>query len=331
MTPEEIEVIEAAERAEAADQHRAATIDTSATKPPAKRSKARGTPPPERAPDTSLVTPTRSRVGGLQQYLSGKSEALARWTRERVAPDALIRFALFDYQRSPQLQKCTYESIYLSLIACAQVGLEPGGPKQEAFIVPYNNKGQYEAQFQIGYRGIITLAKRSGLVSRVVGHIVYEADEFDYDEGSKTFVTHKRALRDRGDWVAAYAFATQRDGELELEVMSRPDLERVLAHATARYVTPAYRDWQDQMLRKAPIRRLGKRLPLGADFALAMELDAARDIASTRSSLDLVADQAPAPAPRMPTRGTDGLRAALGQLDGEVEGDDEGDEGEGES
>lgn len=324
LTPDEIAEIEAAERAEAEgdDKHRAKTVDTSS-----KRGKRATAATGE--PTTELAT--RSKVGGLQQYLRGKTEALARWTRERVSPDALIRFALFDYQRSPQLQKCTYESIYLSLIACAQVGLEPGGPKQEAYIVPYWNKErrQHEAQFQLGYRGVITLAKRSGLVSRVVGNVIYEGDEFDADEGAKTYVHHKRALVDRGAWIGAYAYATQRDGELELEVMARDDLQRVLDHATSRGVSPAYRDWEDQMLRKAPIRRLGKRLPLGADFALAMELDAARDIAATRTALEVAAEQPEQPrSPMISQRGTDGLRAALGQLDGELDGDQADDEGE---
>jgi hypothetical protein len=40
---------------------------------------------------------------------------------------------------------------------------------------------------------------------------------------------------------------------------------------------PAYSDWADQMYRKAPLRRLCKRLPLGDDFFLAAKADELAD------------------------------------------------------
>lgn len=329
MTDKEKAEILAAERAE--QQPDGDAPQTEAPPPPPKDAKCG---------KTTAVQRTRPRtrqtgISALQTYLDRKRDQLAKWACERVSPEALIRFALADYARSPQLQRCTHESIYLSLIACAQVGLEPGGPRQEAFIVPYKNKGRDEAQFQLGYRGVITLAKRSGLISRVVGNIVYEGDLFEYDVGSSPFVRHVPAMLDRGDWIGAYAYATQRDGEIEVEVMPRDDCEKVIAHATSRGVSPAYREWLDQMVRKAPIHRVGKRLPLGEDFALAMALDAAQSASDLRAltgaEVETAASEQPSRQPAHRQRGTEGLRVAMRELDkddtgvidvGEEEGSD---------
>lgn len=273
-------------------------------------------PPAERTAELERAEQPRTATGALQTYLEQRAPQLARWTGERLAPESLIRFALLDYQRSPQLQRCSHASIYLALIACAQVGLEPGGVRQEAFIVPYRDKRLGDiAQFQLGYRGVIELARRSGMVSRVVGNVVYEADSFDFDEGSEPFVRHKRALGDRGDLVAAYAYAALRDGELELEVMGRDDLDKIEQHATRANTSPAWKGWRDQMLRKAPIRRLGKRLPLGDDYARAMQIDGAAAGGDLRAYQHAIGETeiqlAPEAAAAAPGRGTEAIRNAL--------------------
>lgn len=46
-----------------------------------------------------------------------------------------------------------------------------------AYIIPYKNNGQYEAQFQMGYRGYIQLAQRSGLMRNINTCVVYEGDD----------------------------------------------------------------------------------------------------------------------------------------------------------
>lgn len=222
----------------------------------------------------AIVRPTgaapANRVGALKQFLEARTDTLAQWVRGRLQPSALVRFALLDYSQNEQLQRCTPESIYLALIACAQTGLEPGALKGEAFIVPYGN----QAQFQAGWRGLVKLALRSGAVKVIRSHVVYEHDEFEFVQGSEERVVHRPALRDHGPLIATYALAKMDNGEIEVEVMDLENLEKVRKHAArGGRESPAYRDWADQMYRKAAIRRLCKRLPVGEDFALAAKLD----------------------------------------------------------
>lgn len=216
---------------------------------------------------------TKRAVGGLARFLNDRRGRLAEWAQNRVDPASLIRFALMDYQRSPQLQRCTPESIYLALIACAQLGLEPGGIKGEAYIVPYRDT----ATFQLGYRGILALAHRSPLIRKLSANVVYERDHFELDIGTESRIVHRPELdEERGEVIGAYAYAVLPHDELDIEWMSRADLDKVKASAqgTDRSDSP-WRLWEDQMFRKSPVRRLGKRLPLDADAAFAMQLDGA--------------------------------------------------------
>jgi recombinational DNA repair protein RecT len=86
------------------------------------------------------------------------------------------------------------------------------------------------------------------------------------------------------------------NGEIDVEFMGVDELQKIKDNAAKTRggkPGPAYAEWEDQMYRKAPIRRLSKRLPLGDDFFLAAKADELAEIGepektqlstSTRSS-----------------------------------------------
>lgn len=53
----------------------------------------------------------------------------------------------------------------------------------QAWIIPYNNK----ASFQLGYRGIVTLAQRSGVMKSIVATEVYEGEIQDWNRFTETY------------------------------------------------------------------------------------------------------------------------------------------------
>jgi recombination protein RecT len=237
-----------------------------------------------------IARPTGSRrvtpVDEFRDFLRVKESALAQYVTNGLKPEALIRFALLDYSTNEKLQACTRQSLYLALIACAVTGLEPGGLRGEAYLVPYGK----EATFVPGYKGLIKLARRSRGIRKLSCNVVYDGDFFDYDVGTSAFVKHKPTLGDRGDIIAAYAAAELDDGALEVELMPFADLEKVRKASKG---GPAWRDWEDQMYRKAPIRRLCKRLPLGSDYFIAQALDTHVDqgeLAQYRNVIDVATD-----------------------------------------
>lgn len=255
---------------------------------------------PDEKPAATTVQPDENRAlvarrTQVQDYLAKRTEQLGKWARGALEPDALIRFALLEWSKSPGLQACTPDSLYLALIACAQLGLEPSGLKQEAFIIPYPiwnpvlKTKVMIATFQPGWRGLVKLARRSRVVHRLTSHPVYANDVFEVDLGTEARVVHRPAMSDRGKLIGAYALAKLDDGEFEIELMSIDDLEKIREHATkGGRETPAYANWADQMFRKAPLRRLCKRLPLGDDYFRAARADELLEGGDVRAYKDVI-------------------------------------------
>ncbi len=64
---------------------------------------------------------------------------------------------------NPQLQECTNQSIVSGALLGESLNLSPSPQLGQYYLVPFNdrNKGKV-AQFQLGYKGYIQLAIRSG-------------------------------------------------------------------------------------------------------------------------------------------------------------------------
>jgi recombination protein RecT len=234
----------------------------------------------------------RNPVSGLQTFLSARSKNLAQYVAGRIKPDVLIRLALWEFSQNEWLRKCSVESIYASLIASAQLGLEPGAVKGEAYLVPFRGK----CQLIPGYRGLIKLALRSKAVKSVYAHVVYEQDEFSIELGSDPSVTHRPFIDgDRGGIRGAYAVAKLESGAIDIEWMGLEELEKIRQGAAATRGgkdSPAYAEHEGEMYRKAPIRRLAKRLPLGDDFFNAVAVDEAVEAGKEPPRLHLDAQEA---------------------------------------
>lgn len=233
----------------------------------------------------------RRQLSEVNVYLDQKVPQLERWITGGVDPRALVRFAMLDLSASTRagekLRECSRESIYMSLLACAVTGLEPGALKGEAFLVPFAKKAQY----MVGWRGICKQAMRSRDIACLRSNVVLEHDTFELDLGSGGPPVHKPLLRgDRGPVIGAWAAAYFKGGHVEVEWMDRADLDAVKEVATKRGASDAWA-WEDQMFRKAPIRRLGKRLPLGHDYYVGVAVEAAHaEGKSDRDVLDIVTD-----------------------------------------
>lgn len=236
----------------------------------------------QQAPNNALAI-----INEHKSFLDARLGLLRDWAKNSVKPEALIRFTCRDMadERGEKLRQCTKESIYLGLIACAVTGLEPGALKGEAYLVPYKNKGVMEATFQRGYKGVIKMALRSRGVRSIRSNVVYEGDLFDVDEGTANSIVHRPNFGARGkEIIAAYAIAKLANGESVFEVMDRDDLDAVRKAGSD---SPAWRDWPDQMMRKAPIHRLGKFLQFDESWHIANALDNARTVDDQRRIIDV--------------------------------------------
>src|SRR5438105_3831280 len=88
-----------------------------------------------------------------------------------------------DVQRLPALLECKPETVINSYIMMAQLKFMPSKVSGEAYVLPYKNHGAMEAQFQLGYQGLVTLLYRAGNKS-VVAELVRKNDVFKLVNGS---------------------------------------------------------------------------------------------------------------------------------------------------
>jgi recombination protein RecT len=183
-----------------------------------------------------------------------------------MTPEAFSRIAMTSVQRTPALQECTPASIVGCVIQSAQLRLEPDGVLGQAFLVPYKQKGgKKRAVFIPGYKGLLTLARRSGVVESIMAQAVYENDYFDFCYGLEQKLEHRPEMTgERGDVVAFYAVARLKGGGTHFEVMPRPEVDKIRDNSPSKGSGP-WATHYDEMGRKTVCRRLCKWLPLAIE------------------------------------------------------------------
>jgi hypothetical protein len=156
-----------------------------------------------------------------------------------------------------------------------------------------------EANFDPGWRGLVDIARRSGLIRSVEAHVVFQKDVFTLSYEPETRIVHVPSEDPHpGDVRAAWAVARLTSGEAQIEVMFRRDLDKIRALGAD---AGPWVDWYDEMARKSVVRRLCKYLPYHPDLDEAVRLADAADPVdfSSRSAAPTTA-HAPAPAAPLP-------------------------------
>ena len=211
----------------------------------------------------------------MQTYVKSMEGEIAKALPSVITPERFTRMVLTSISVNPKLGSCTPQSFLGAMMNAAQLGVEPNTPLGQAYILPYNNKGQMEAQFQLGYKGLIDLAYRSGEVELVQAHIVYQNDEFECAYGLEPKLVHKPADGERGEPIKVYAMFKTKSGGYGFEVMS---IDEVRAHAAkySKAYGTGFSPWKtsfDEMAKKTVLKRVLKYAPLKSDFVRQMVQD----------------------------------------------------------
>lgn len=211
-----------------------------------------------------------------------------------VSVDRVAKIVLSALNRTPALLECTALSTYQATVECATLNLWPG-PLGHVYLVSRNNKirdpngERWEKQLQamVGFRGMMELAYRSGLVrpGSFAAMPVYEGDHFEYEHGSTPYLKHKPAIQKRGSVIAFYAICTPAgDGAVPIfHVMPKEDIDAIKARSSSKdrngnVVGPWVTDY-NEMGCKTVVRRLWKYLPssITERFADVIERDQERE------------------------------------------------------
>lgn len=168
----------------------------------------------------------------LDSYQDKFMEAIPRNT---IDVGRFITAASLEIAASDKLQKCDKVSIFKSLLESARYGLEVGKLLGQAWLIPYNENKQtpqgwqkvLTCHFQLGYKGLIVLARRSQTIKTITAEIVYENDQFEVELGQNRHLTHKIDIRkERGAPIAYYCLVELENGGCQFVVMTKGDAEK---------------------------------------------------------------------------------------------------------
>jgi recombination protein RecT len=213
----------------------------------------------------------------MQAYIKSMEGEIKKALPSVITPERFTRMVLSAISTNPKLGSCTPSSFLGAMMSAAQLGLEPNTPLGQAYILPYQNKGTLEAQFQLGYKGLIDLAYRSGEVELVQAHIVYENDTFECEFGLDAKLKHVPAETDRGNAVKVYAMFKTKSGGYGFDVMSIDDVKKHAQKYSKAYGS-SYSPWAtnfEEMAKKTVLKRCLKYAPLKSDFVKGVVQDGA--------------------------------------------------------
>lgn len=231
--------------------------------------------------------------------------SLAAALPRHITPERMVRVMMSAFQVNEKLLQCTPESIMLSLMRAAMMGLEPdGGVIGHGYLVPYwsAKRRRHECQFIPGYRGMVKLARNSGDILDVWAEVVYQGDRFSYSRGLDPSLIHEPndERPDGAQPTHVYAVALFRGSDhRKFDVMRWADVLKIRdgspgAHDRDGKLCGPWLNHPDEMGKKTVVRRLCKMLPLAADREQAIDAEHATiDMRAAMSGGGLIALPSP--------------------------------------
>lgn len=209
----------------------------------------------------------------MQDYIKKMQGEIAKALPSVLTPERFTRITLSALSTNAKLAQTTPKSFLGAMMTSAQLGMEPNTPLGQAYLIPYKNHGVLECQFQLGYKGLIDLAYRSGQVSTIQAQTVYANDEFEYELGLEPKLRHVPAKTNRGEPIFFYAVFRTKDGGYGYEVMSIDD---VRTHAKKYSKSYGNGPWQtnfEEMAKKTVLKKALKYAPLKTEFVRGLSAD----------------------------------------------------------
>ena len=210
----------------------------------------------------------------MRDYIKSMEGEIEKALPSVITPERFTRMTLSALSNTPKLADCTPKSFLAAMMEAAQLGLEPNTPLGQAYLIPFKNKGTLEVQFQIGYKGLIELAHRSG-VDIVPPRAVHENDEWECEFGLDPKLRHVPADTNRGDVVRYYAMFKLASGSYGFEVMSVDDIKEH-AKKYSQSFGSSFSPWKtnfDAMAKKTVLKQCLKYAPMKSDFVKAVTAD----------------------------------------------------------
>jgi recombination protein RecT len=179
------------------------------------------------------------------------------------------------YGSDKYLQQCNPNQVIMECLKAATLKLPINKQLGFAYIVPYKNKGVMIPQFQLGYKGYVQLAMRTGQYKHLNAGVIYEGVDITRNilTGEIEFSGEPTSDKPQG----YFAHLEMLNGFTKTVYMTK---EEVLAHAkryskSFGHQNSAWKTNFDEMAQKTVIRKLlSKYGYLSTDMVSALSSDA---------------------------------------------------------
>lgn len=144
-------------------------------------------------------------------------------------------------QTNPTLQECTNSSLLSAALLGESLNLSPSPQLGQYYLVPFDNrsKGMKEAQFQLGYKGYIQLAIRSGQYKKLNVLAIKEGELVRFDalnEEIEVNLMQDEEIREQAPTIGYYAMFEYVNGFRKAMYWSKA---KMVAHA--KKYSPGYK------------------------------------------------------------------------------------------
>lgn len=233
----------------------------------------------------SSVTEIAKRQKSLPDLVREMAPEFEKASPKGVEAAQVVRDVLTAISQNQRLRECEPLTVLGGAMTMAQLGLRVG-VLGHGWLLPFRDRnGNQQAQLIIGYKGMVELVGRSGLVADIGVHGVHQGDVDDgrfamgFENGQRIFTHRPDWWGDRGTLLGWYGAAQER-GAAIYTVTEPWSIARMEAHRDAfamakkdgRIVGP-WRDHFESMAKKTVLLDLVKLLPKSTDVARAIEAD----------------------------------------------------------
>lgn len=172
-------------------------------------------------------------------------------------PAAFISTMLAAFNGSEQLQKCEPVSIFTAAITAAGLNLSVDPQQGQAYLVPFKDK----ATLQIGFRGYVQLALRTGQYKKIHAGVIREGEIRSVNPLTGEFVLGEKISNDIIGYAAHFELV---NGFSKTLYMSKAEAEKHAQTYSQSYAADKKRTWSmwaknfDQMAVKTILKKLLK-------------------------------------------------------------------------
>tara|TARA_R110001592_G_scaffold337508_1_gene624204 strand:- start:5103 stop:6035 length:933 start_codon:yes stop_codon:yes gene_type:complete len=192
----------------------------------------------------------------LLSVYSGNNENVSKEVKQKALQE--LGFAYQFISDNELLQKCEPLSIINAITNIARTSITLNPVMRLAYLVPRGGK----CVLDFSYMGMISLLKSNGNIKTINSYIVYEDEQFEHDIVNNVILHKPKYSSSEKEHnarkiIGAYSVAKLPTNDIDYCFMPYWEIEKVKKSSRGGF---AWKDWQDEMIKKTVIKRHFKML-----------------------------------------------------------------------